>query len=60
MSRGQATPRTKLSPSVLKAESVILLDSSQVSEDHQTEICVSYKYIMSVVGGGGRHGEGRI
>lgn len=37
---------TKLSLSVLKAESVNLLDSSQVSEDHQTEIHVSYKYIV--------------
>lgn len=48
--------RTKLSLSVLKAESVTLLDSSQVSEDHQTEIHVSYKYIMSVAGGGGKRG----
>lgn len=51
--------RTKLSLSVLKAESVTLLDSSQVSEDHQTEIHVSYKYIMSVAEGGrgrGAHG----
>lgn len=43
---------TKLSLSVLKAEAVTLLHSSQVSEDHQTEIGVSYKYIMSVAGGG--------
>ncbi|KFP59310.1 hypothetical protein N322_00372, partial [Cariama cristata] len=45
-----------LSLSVLKAESVTLLDSSQVSEDQQTEIRVSYKYTMSVAGGGGGMG----
>lgn len=44
------TLRTKTSLSVLKAESVKLLDLFQVSEDHQTEIHVSYKYIVSVWG----------
>lgn len=41
---------TKISLSVLKAELVNLLDFFQVSEDHQTEIHVSYKYIVSVWG----------
>ncbi|KFR00142.1 hypothetical protein N306_05332, partial [Opisthocomus hoazin] len=51
---------TKLLLSVLKAESVTLLDSSQVSEDHRTEIRVSYKYTMSVArDGGGRGTQGR-
>lgn len=62
LGESKLTLRTKHSLSVLKAESVTLLDSSQVSEDHQTEIRVSYKYIMSVGGcgvGGGRR-EGRI
>ncbi|KFP99851.1 hypothetical protein N330_00390, partial [Leptosomus discolor] len=56
LGESKLTLRTKLSLSVLKAESVTLLDSSQVSEDHQTEIGVSYKYIMSVAGGGGGKG----
>lgn len=46
---------------MLKAESVTPLDSSQVSEDHRTEISVSYKYIVSVAGGlevGGGNLEG--
>lgn len=41
--------RTKHSLSVLKGLSVNLLDSSYVSVDHQTEINVSYKHVMSVL-----------
>ncbi|KFU97520.1 hypothetical protein N339_10961, partial [Pterocles gutturalis] len=56
LGESELTLRTKLSLSVLKAESATLLDSSQISEDHQTEIRVSYKYTMSVAGSGGRRG----
>ncbi|KFZ67278.1 hypothetical protein N338_11929, partial [Podiceps cristatus] len=45
LGESKLTWRTKLSLSVLKAESVTPLDSSQVSEDHRTEIRVSYKYV---------------
>lgn len=55
----KVTLHTKLLLSMVKAESGTLLDSSQVSGDHQTEISVSYKYLMSVAGGGGGHREGR-
>ncbi|KFV91043.1 hypothetical protein N326_00514, partial [Eurypyga helias] len=57
LGESKLTLRPKLSLSVLKAESGTLLDSSQVSEDHRTEIRVSYKYIMSVVGERGAQGR---
>lgn len=50
LGESKVTLCTKISLSVLKAESVNLLDFFQASEDHQTEIHVSYKYIVSVWG----------
>ncbi|KFV79485.1 hypothetical protein N308_08304, partial [Struthio camelus australis] len=60
LGESKLTFHTKLLLSVFKAELVNLLDSSQVSEDRQTEIHVSYKYTMSAGGRGGERGRGDI